>query len=132
VTALVAKALAVLASGSWSWLPVPAPDRTPIRDPFPRHHRRPKPDPPPMSTAVASWYDQSGIGACGTDAQTGLRFASLILACGQRIRICHAGCVTATMADHGPYVAGRTFDLNVNLRNAIGCGDLCTVRWRLA
>lgn len=131
MTALVAKVLAVLASGSW--IPVPAPDPTPVRDPLPRHHRRPKPDPPPMRTAVASWYGESGGGACGVDSvQSGYRFASLILACGQRIRICHAGCVTATMADHGPYVAGRTFDLNVNLRNAIGCSDLCTVQWRLA
>jgi hypothetical protein len=68
-----------------------------------------------MNTATASWYALDGPGACGMGAQSGLRFASLILRCGQRIRICHRGCVTATMADHGPYVGGRTFDLNVNL-----------------
>jgi hypothetical protein len=128
VTALIAKALAVLASGSWA--PV-APDPTPVHDPLPpRHHRRPPP--PPLRPALASWYGEHGPGACGVDdVQSGYRFASLILRCGTRIRICRVGCVTATMADHGPYVAGRTFDLNVNLRNAIGCGDLCSVRWRL-
>lgn len=130
MTGLLVKALAVLASGSWA--PVPAPDPAPVRDPFPRHHRRhPRPDPAPLRTALASWYADAGPGACGYGAQTGLRFASLILSCGARIHICHAGCVTATMSDHGPYVAGRTFDLNVNLRDAIGCGDLCSVRWRV-
>lgn len=128
MTALVAKALAVLASGPWA--PV-VPDPTPVRDPLPprHHHRRPA---PPLRPALASWYAEHGPGACGVDdVQSGYRFASLILRCGTRIRICRAGCVTATMADHGPYIAGRTFDLNVNLRSAIGCGDLCSVRWRL-
>jgi hypothetical protein len=85
---------------------------------------------PPMRTAIASWYAENGPGACGTGAQTGLHFASLILACGARIRICHAGCVTATRADSGPFVPGRTFDLNVALRSALGCPDICYVRWR--
>jgi rare lipoprotein A (peptidoglycan hydrolase) len=34
------------------------------------------------------------------------------------------------MDDRGPYVSGRTFDLNVNLRDAIGCPDLCDVTWQ--
>jgi hypothetical protein len=122
VTALFAKALAVLATSSWA--PVPMPDATPVRDPLPRHHRRPKPDPPPMSTATASYYTEHGTGACGLgpDVQAGYRFASLILA----VRHPHA-----EMADRGPFISGRTFDLNVNLRRAISCGDLCLVRWRL-
>lgn len=131
MTALLAKTLAIIASGSW--VPVPAPDPAPIKDPMPKHHKRPKPDPPaPMSTALASYYTENGVGACGYGSvQSGYRFASLILRCGTRIRICHSGCVTATMSDHGPYVAGRTFDLNVALKNAIGCGDLCTVTYRV-
>jgi len=84
-----------------------------------------------MHTALASYYSDHGTGACGVgDVQSGYRFASLILRCGQRIRICHARCVTAVMSDHGPYVGGRTFDLNVALRDATGCSDLCWVRWR--
>ena len=95
-------------------------------------HHAPRKLDPPMRSATASWYAEHGGGACGVgDVQAGLRFASLILACGQRVQFCHAGCATATMSDHGPYVAGRTFDLNANLRAALGCPDLCTVRWRL-
>lgn len=87
----------------------------------------------PAHIAIASWYDEHGVGACdlGPDVQTGYRFASLILKCGTRVRFCAQRCVTAIMADHGPYVTGRTFDLNVNLRAALGCGGLCTVRWRV-
>jgi hypothetical protein len=94
----------------------------------------PAPAPTPaMSSAVASYYDLGGDGACGVPAQEGYRFASLILPCGAQIVICNGStCVTATMADHGPYVAGRTFDLNVNLKDALGCGGICDVTWRHA
>lgn len=121
ILSLVAAAIMAATPAGDKWAPV-------------RPHRRPAPAPPPMRSAIASYYDEHGVGACGLgpDVQTGLRFASLILRCGTRVVMCHDGCVTATMADHGPYVAGRTFDLNVNLRNAIRCSDLCTVRWRLA
>jgi hypothetical protein len=86
-----------------------------------------------MQPAVASWYDTDGVGACGYgNVQAGLRFASLFLACGTWIRICNGpSCVDAEMVDHGPYVAGRDFDLNANLRDALGCGGICAVRWRL-
>lgn len=103
----------------------------PIQDPFkPRH----KPKPKPMRTGLASWYALHGTGACGVgDVQGGYRFASLFLRCGTRIRICHGSrCVVAAMSDHGPYVGGRTFDLNRNLRGVLACSDLCWVRWRLA
>jgi hypothetical protein len=119
---VIATALAVIASG--------LPARPVVRDPFPRH-QRPRAA-PPMQPALASWYALDGPGACGYGAQGGLRFASLFLRCGTRIRICRRRCVTATMSDHGPYVANRLFDLNRNLRDAIGCLDLCWVKWRLA
>jgi hypothetical protein len=92
------------------------------------------PTDPPMRTAIASWYAEHGPGACnlGPDVQTGYRFASLILRCGTHIRICrNHHCVTATMADHGPYITGRTFDLNWQLHNALGGGGVCEVRWRI-
>jgi hypothetical protein len=80
---------------------------------------------------LTSYYNLEGPTACGPAAQEGLRFASLILACGTWVRMCHGTtCVNAEMADRGPYVYSRTFDLNVNLRDALGCGDLCTVTWR--
>lgn len=86
-----------------------------------------------MSPAIASYYTDEGIGACGYgDVQGGLQFASLILRCGTMIKICHNSlCAFAKMVDHGPYVSGRTFDLNANLRAALACGGICAVRWRL-
>ena len=86
-----------------------------------------------MSSALASWYNLEGTGACGYGSvQSGYRLANLYLACGTLVKICHYGCVIAQVADRGPYVYGRTFDLNANLKYAIGCPDLCYVRWRLA
>ena len=95
----------------------------------------PPPAPPPTpNVALASWYAEHGTGACGVgDVQSGYRFASLFLSCGTRIRFRHGGStVTATMSDHGPYVSGRAFDLNAALKAALGCSDLCTVRWGYA
>ena len=87
---------------------------------------------PPMQTALASWYGLAGTGACGLDAQSGLRFASLIVPCGARVLFCYRDrCATGTRADSGPFVSGRSFDLNANLRAAIACPDLCTVRYRV-
>jgi hypothetical protein len=120
--------LAAVVSAVALWVPIPELHHR-------HHHRHPKPDPaPPMRSALASWYAEHGPGACGVDdVQRGYRFASLILRCGTRIRICRgSSCVTATMADHGPYVAGRTFDLNVNLRDALHCAGVCVVQWRIA
>lgn len=97
----------------------------------------------PLSTAVASFYDDAGGTACGSHYTYG--FAHLGpgesaegwtpalggLACGTRVRICAARCVTATMQDHGPYVYGREFDLNRTLKEAIGAGDTGEVRYRV-
>lgn len=93
--------------------------------------RRIPPIVPPLNGPVtASWFDDSGSTACGFHATYG--FASLFLPCGSRVLMQGpGGTVTATMEDHGPYVAGRTFDLNATLKTAIGCSDLCAVRWRL-
>lgn len=87
---------------------------------------------PPMAGAIASWYDTEGTGACGFGTvQTGYRFASLILPCGAVARFCHgATCINGVMSDHGPYISGRTFDFNVNMRDALGCGGICYVTWR--
>lgn len=87
---------------------------------------------PPMYGAIASWYDTEGTGACGYGTvQTGYRFASLILPCGAIAEFCHGSvCIEGEMSDHGPYVAGRTFDFNVNMRAALGCGGVCYVTWR--
>jgi hypothetical protein len=100
-----------------------------------KHHRRHRrrPPAPPMSPALASYYTDHGTGACGVgDVQSGYRFASLFLRCGTAVRFCHAGrCVEAVMSDHGPYVSGRTFDLNLNLKIALACSDLCNLVYRV-
>jgi hypothetical protein len=94
-----------------------------------RHHRRPK---PPLHEAIASWYNDSGQTASGIHYTYG--FASLILGSewGRRILFCYQRCIVGQLDDHGPYVTGRTFDLNPALKSATGCPDLCTVRWRYA
>ncbi len=77
---------------------------------------------------VASWYYDAGSTACGFHATYG--FASLFLPCGAQITMRGpGGTVVATMEDHGPYVGGRTFDLNPALKAALGCSDLCDVYW---
>lgn len=82
----------------------------------------------PTAEALASWYEDSGSTACGTHYAVGI--AHLTLACGTEVRLCHAGrCETATVEDRGPYIAGRTFDLNPGAKAGIGCSDLCAVRY---
>lgn len=96
-----------------------------------RRHRRPQA--PPMRPALASYYTDHGTGACGVgDVQAGYRFASLFLRCGTRVHFCYGrACADAVMSDHGPYIAGRSFDLNSNLRAALGCPGLCYLRYRV-
>lgn len=86
-----------------------------------------------MRPALASWYGDHGTGACGVgDVQSGYRFASLFLRCGTAVKFCYRGrCVEGIMSDHGPYVSGRTFDLNANLKAALGCSDLCSLTYRV-
>jgi rare lipoprotein A (peptidoglycan hydrolase) len=85
---------------------------------------------PPLSEALASWYDDAGQTACGFHATYG--FANLSLPCGAHVLMRGPGGeVVATMQDHGPYVGGRLFDLNPSLKNALGCGDLCTIGYRV-
>ncbi len=96
---------------------------------FPVHSQRWLYRHPPMRHAIASWYDDSEPLAC-TRAQSGMGIASLIVPCGRRVLLCHHGCVTVTVDDHGPYVAGRTFDLGPAVKARIGCSDLCWVSWR--
>jgi hypothetical protein len=115
-----------------------APPPEPLAAPTPqvvtrRHRRHRKPRPRPMHPALASWYGDHGTGACGVgDVQGGYRFASLFLRCGTLVRFCYQGrCANGVMSDHGPYVSGRTFDLNYNLRAALACADLCYLRYRV-
>jgi hypothetical protein len=81
---------------------------------------------------VASWFDDAGGTACGIHAAYG--FATLLpIPCGAHVlmRGPSGVVVDAVREDSGPYIAGRTFDLSPSLRDALGCGGLCEVWWRL-
>ncbi len=76
--------------------------------------------------SVASWYDDAGGTACGFHA--GLGVANKSLPCGTRVRFRYGGrSVTATVDDRGPFVSGRTWDLNQNVAAALGFGGVGTV-----
>jgi len=56
-----------------------------------------------------------------------MEVANKTLACGTRVRVCaDAGghpshrCANAVVEDRGPYVAGRDWDLNIAVAQAIG------------
>lgn len=80
--------------------------------------------------ALASWYYDGDSTGCGFHATYGV--ATFVGPCGARVQICSgSSCVVATRDDSGPYVGGRTFDLDPATRAALGCADLCAVKWRL-
>jgi rare lipoprotein A len=70
--------------------------------------------------AVASWYyDDTGATACGFQARYGV--ANRTLPCGTKVRFRNGSReVTAVVDDRGPFVAGRTWDLGLNTRDALG------------
>jgi hypothetical protein len=75
---------------------------------------------------VASWYSDGGSTACGFHAHYGV--ANKTLPCGTKVTIAYHGhSVLATVDDRGPYVAGRTYDLNQNTASALGMYGVATV-----
>ena len=70
--------------------------------------------------SLASWYyDNTGATACGFQAHYGV--ANRTLPCGTKVTF-RSGSheVTATVDDRGPFVSGRTWDLGINTRDALG------------
>jgi rare lipoprotein A len=66
-----------------------------------------------LAPIVASWYDDAGNTACGFHATYGV--ANKTLPCGTKVTLSYGGhTIVATVDDRGPYVYGRTFDLNQN------------------
>jgi hypothetical protein len=75
---------------------------------------------------AASWYQDGGSTACGFDAYYGV--ANVSLPCGSTVKFAYRGrTVTAVVDDRGPYVGGRTWDLNQNTAGALGIGGVQTV-----
>lgn len=76
--------------------------------------------------SVASWYNDAGNTACGFHATFGV--ANRTLPCGTKVRFRYGGrSVTATVDDRGPFVGGRSWDLNQNTAGALGFGGVGTV-----
>jgi hypothetical protein len=76
--------------------------------------------------SVASWYNDAGSTACGFHATMGV--ANKTLPCGTKVTFRLGGHqVTATVDDRGPFVAGRTWDLNQNLAGALGVSGVATL-----
>ena len=72
-----------------------------------------------LAPVVASWYYDGGNTACGFHATYGI--ASRTLPCGTKVTLYYAGrTVVATVDDRGPYVYGRTLDLNQNTAAYLG------------
>jgi rare lipoprotein A len=80
-----------------------------------------------MHPAVASWYyDDTGATGCGFQAKYGV--ANKTLPCGTKVTLAYGGrTVVATVDDRGPYVPGRTYDLGINTRNALGMNGVVTL-----
>ena len=80
----------------------------------------------PMLPAVASWYYDGGGTACGFHAQYGV--ANRSLPCGTHVRLRFgARSVVATVDDRGPFVTGRTYDLDQTTASALGMWGVATV-----
>jgi hypothetical protein len=76
--------------------------------------------------SVASWYYDGGATACGFHAYYGV--ANRDLPCGTQVTFRNGGrTVTATVDDRGPFVGGRTWDLNQNAAAALGFGGVGVV-----
>jgi rare lipoprotein A (peptidoglycan hydrolase) len=86
---------------------------------------------PPMAYAVASWYDDSnGRCAAGWCATYGV--ANLSLPFGTKVMFAYHGrSVEATVDDRGPYVGGRTWDLDQRTAGALGFGGVDTVAYHI-
>ena len=75
---------------------------------------------------MASWYNDGGTTGCGFHAYYGV--ANVSLPCGTKVTFMNGGrTVTATVDDRGPYVGGRTWDLNQNTAAALGFGGVGSV-----
>ena len=79
-----------------------------------------------LAPTVASWYYDAGSTACGFHATYGV--ANKTLPCGTKVTLSYGGhTVVATVDDRGPYVYGRTFDLNQNTARYLGMWGVGTV-----
>ena len=85
------------------------------------------------SSATASVFDAQSEPALACRDYPGLGVAHKSLPCGARVKFCFRRCAWARVEDRGPYVAGRSWDLDDELAAAIGFPyGVGIVRWRRA
>lgn len=80
----------------------------------------------------ASWYGPGMYGtrtACGTTlTKTTIGVANKTLPCGTRVAIYYHGrTLTVRVIDHGPYVAGRDWDLTAATARVLGIDGVATI-----
>ncbi|HWD70525.1 MAG TPA: septal ring lytic transglycosylase RlpA family protein [Solirubrobacteraceae bacterium] len=79
-----------------------------------------------LAPIIASWYNDAGSTACGFHATYGV--ANKTLPCGTKVTLSYGGhAIVATVDDRGPYVYGRSFDLNQNTARYLGMWGVGTV-----
>ena len=79
-----------------------------------------------MTPTVASWYYDEGDTACGFHAEYGI--ANKTLPCGTKVTLRYGGrSVTATVDDRGPFIYGRSYDLDQRTASALGMWGVATV-----
>jgi rare lipoprotein A (peptidoglycan hydrolase) len=79
-----------------------------------------------MTPTVASWYYDEGNTACGFHAEYGV--ANKTLPCGTKVMLRYGGhSVTATVDDRGPFIYGRSYDLDQRTASALGMWGVATV-----
>ena len=86
-------------------------------------------------TAIASYYtvaSSSSLTASGeVFRDNGYTVAHKTLKFNTRLEICHNGCVEVIVSDRGPYIEGRDFDLSKIVKDSIGCGDICKIKYKI-
>lgn len=92
---------------------------------------------PQYQPAKASYYKLWGNRtSCGKRASPRAWFVASLKRdtanCGRRITICHRRrCVRVTVQDRGAWRRdNRRWDLQVRVKRALRCSDLCNVRWK--
>lgn len=76
--------------------------------------------------SIASWYNDAAGTACGVRATLGV--ANKTLPRGTEVRFRWGGrSVTATVDDRGPFITGRSWDLNQNVAAALPFGGVGAV-----
>ena len=115
------------------------PDAITAQAHHPRRHAHPLRHPQHgvhYNHSTASWYADGGQTASGWHAKYGFATCGTgggpCYSFGTRVQFClRRRCIVAVADDHGPYVAGRAFDLGASTAHAIGFSGVQTVAWRL-